>query len=124
MIRVDMRCHIGSYLWLGFLCISLTATAQTPVADTASYKSIVAGPVYQRSSFYQWLWGRNHRVEWTTPVRVPVLLLDTAFGGLIPYKTGGGNESRSLRLYTKEGKEYTLRSINKSREDVIPPRFK
>ena len=119
-----MRCHIGSYLWLGLLCVSLHSTAQTPVADTAAYKSVVAGPTYQRSSFYQWLWGRNHRAEWTTLVRVPVLLLDTAFGGLIPYKTGGGNESKSLRLQTKEGKEYTLRSINKSREDVIPPRFK
>ena len=119
-----MRCHVRSYLSLGLLCISLNSTAQTPVADTATYKCVVAGPAYKRPSFYQWLWGRNHRVEWTTPVRVPVLKLDTAFGGLVPYKIGGGNESKSLRLRTKEGKEYTLRSINKSRDDVIPPAVK
>ncbi|AEW02160.1 hypothetical protein Niako_5930 [Niastella koreensis GR20-10] len=117
--------HVRSYiLWLGLLCISLKTTAQTPVADTATNKCIAAGPVYKRPHFYQWLWGRNHRIEWATPVCVPVLLLDTAFGRLIPYKVGGGNESKSLRLRTKEGKEYALRSINKSRKEVIPPRVK
>jgi len=100
------------------------ATAQHPVADTASYKTVIAGPAYKRPPGFQRLWGRNHRVEWTTPVRVPVLKLDTVFGGLIPYKSGGGNESKSLRLHTKEGKEYSLRSINKSRTEVIPPQFK
>ncbi|MBO9199366.1 MULTISPECIES: BamA/TamA family outer membrane protein [Niastella] len=116
-----MRNPVIPYLWLWLLFISLNSTAQTPVADTATYKCVAAGPAYKRPSFYQWLWGRNHRVEWITPIRVPVLKLDTAFGGLIPYKTGGGNESKSLRLRTKEGKEYVLRSINKSREEVIPP---
>ena len=119
-----MHCRVRSYLWLGLFCISLTATAQTPVADTATKKCIAAAPAYKRPPFYQWLWGRNHRVEWTTPVCVPIILLDTAFGGLIPYRIGGGNESRSLRLRTKEGKEYTLRSINKSRREVIPPPVK
>ena len=95
-----------------------------PVSDTATNKCVAGGPAYKRPSFYQWLWGRNHRVEWATPVCVSVLHLDTAYGGLIPYKIGGGNESKSLRLHTKEGKEYTLRSINKSRKGVIPPRVK
>ncbi|OQP46871.1 hypothetical protein A4H97_04945 [Niastella yeongjuensis] len=85
---------------------------------------MAAGSAYSRPSFYRWLWGSNHRTEWATPIRVPVLYLDTAFGGLIPYKNGGGNESKSLRLQTKEGKEYTLRSINKSRKDVIPPQVR
>jgi hypothetical protein len=115
-----MHCLVRSYICLGLVCITLKATAQTPVTDTTAYKSIVAAPAYKRPPFYQWLWGSNHRIEWTTPVRVPVLQLDTAFGGLTPYKIGGGNESKSLRLRTKYGKEYVLRSINKSRKDVIP----
>ena len=119
-----MRCHIRSYLCLGLIIISLNSTAQLLEGDTITHKQVVAGPEYQRPPFYQKLWGRNHRVEWTTPVRVPILMLDTAFGGLIPYKTGGGNESKSLRLHTKEGKEYALRSINKSRSAVIPPHLK
>jgi hypothetical protein len=119
-----MRCHVRSYIQLGLICISLNAEAQLLEADTATYKRVVAGPEYKRPSSFQKYWGRNHRVEWTTPVRVPVLKLDTAYGGLIPYKIGGGNESKSLRLHTKDGKEYALRSINKSRSEVIPPNLR
>src|SRR6476469_10108450 len=95
--------------------------AQKPT-DSA-YKIIAAGN-YQRSSFHQKLWGRNRRVEWTTRVRVPLLYLDSAFGGLHPYQQGGGNETKSLRLRSSDGKEFALRSINKSREDVVLPEYK
>ncbi|OQP65908.1 hypothetical protein A3860_15055 [Niastella vici] len=116
--------HVRSYIHLWLILVSLNSTAQQLAADTATHKLIAASPVYQRPPLFQKLWGRNHRVEWATPVCVPILKLDTAYGGLIPYKIGGGNESKSLRLHTKEGKEYVLRSINKSRTEVIPPGFK
>jgi hypothetical protein len=119
-----MRCFVRSYISLGLVWVTLNATAQQTVADTATNKVIAAGPEYKRGSLYQKLWGRNYRVEWTTPVRVPVLKLDTAFGGLIPYKAGGGNESKSLRLRSASGNEYALRSIRKSREEVIPDNIK
>jgi hypothetical protein len=115
-----MRCFVRSYISLGLLFISLNATAQQPVADTV----IVAGPEYKKSKSYQKKWGRNHRVEWLTPVHVPVLKLDTAYGGLTPYKAGGGNESKSLKLRSRSGNEYALRSIRKSRDEVIPDNLK
>jgi hypothetical protein len=121
-----MRCFVRSYIHLGLILVSLNATAQQVVKDTTVTKTVTvaAGPEYNKGRFYQKLWGRNHRVEWTTPVRVPVLKLDTAFGGLIVYEAGGGNESRSLKLRTNSGKEYALRSINKSREEVLPDNLK
>ncbi|WP_205511620.1 ShlB/FhaC/HecB family hemolysin secretion/activation protein [Longitalea arenae] len=120
-----MRCYVRSYIYLGLiLLMTLNAKAQSKRADTAAFKQVVAGPAYKRPAMYQKLWGRNHRVEWTTPVRVPVLNLDTAFGGLIPYEAAGGHESRSLKLRSKNGKEYALRSINKSRDEVIPDNLK
>ena len=97
--------------------------AQPVPADSGSYKMIAAGPQYVRPASFQHWWGKNRRTEWTTVVRVPVIHLDTTFGGLIAYKTGGGNETRSLKLKSATGKEYALRSINKSRKDVIPPYF-
>jgi hypothetical protein len=107
--------------------ITLNAKAQSNGADTIAFKTdttkfklVAAGPEYKRTQSFQKRWGRNHRVEWATPVRVPVLKLDTAYGGLTPYEAAGGNESRSVRMRSKDGKEYTLRSINKSREEVIP----
>jgi hypothetical protein len=82
---------------------------------------MIARPIPHRSAFYEWLWGHNNRVEWNTAVDVPVLWLDTAYGGLHPYKMGGGNETKSLRLRAVNGKEFVLRSINKRRDDVVPP---
>ncbi len=91
---------------------------------TSTYKIVIAGPEYDRPKSFQKLWGINRRKEWTTPVSVPVLWLDSVYGGLQPYKVGGGNETRSLRLRSAQGKEFALRSINKSRQDVVPPVMK
>ncbi len=96
-----------------------------------SYSSIVfsqdtlvkAGPQYGTSSFHQWKWGKHYRKEWVTPVRVPFLNLDTIGGGLIPYEAGGGRQSKSLRLRNGQGKEYVLRSIDKSFSGALPEIF-
>lgn len=85
---------------------------------------VVAGKEYKRSGFFQLLWGKNRRREWLAPTKVPVVFLDTVHGGLTPYQRGGGNESKSLRLTSAQGKEYTMRSLNKSRKDVIPKKLR
>lgn len=93
-------------------------------ADTLNpYKIISAGPEYKRTSFYQWLWGKNYRKEWTMPVKVPVVLLDTLKGGITPYKAGGGNQTKSLHSRTKTEKEYSFRSVNKTLGKVLPAEF-
>ncbi len=95
--------------------LSLTAQTQNVV---------VAGPQYKRSSFHQWLYGRHYRKEWNTPVSVPALLLDTAMGvGLKPYQEGGGRQSKTLRLHDPNGKEYVMRSLDKSFGRALPPIF-
>jgi hypothetical protein len=57
--------------------------------------------------------GSNYRKEWKTPIRVPVLHMETEKGGLTPVKRGGGKQTRSLRVADPTGKEYNLRSIQK-----------
>jgi hypothetical protein len=104
--------------------IFLTEVCIAQNQDSSVNKVVAAGPEYKKPKFFQTLWGRNRRVEWTTPVRVPVVYLDTIYGGLHPYQQGGGNETKSLRLTNADGKEFTLRSINKSRDDVVAPEFK
>src|SRR5437868_6550441 len=89
-------------------------------ADT----TVIAGKEYAKPRLHQLLWGKNCRAEWTTPVKVPVLLLDKIYGGLTPFKVGGGNETKTLQLKDPDGKQYTLRSINKSRAEVVEPIFK
>ncbi|MDQ6763872.1 MAG: outer membrane protein assembly factor, partial [Bacteroidota bacterium] len=113
------------YIWLLPVIFFSTASAQDKqTGDTsAKYKIISAGPQYKRSGWHQLLWGKNYRKEWTTPVRLPVFLLENEKGGLIPEKEGGGHQTTSLHLKTKEDKNYSLRSVDKRLGKVLPKEF-
>jgi hypothetical protein len=105
--------------------IASIVCAQQPASDsiTPKFKVISAGPQYKRSAWHNFFWGTNYRKEWSTPISLPVLLLDSAKGGLIPIKEGGGHQTTSLHLETKDGKTYTLRSVDKKLGKVLPPAF-
>jgi len=55
--------------------------------------------------------GEQYRKAWSTPVKVPVMYLDTLFGGVTIEKEGGGKQTHSLKLKTKNDIELTLRSV-------------
>lgn len=109
----------------GFL-VAPTALAQKDnAADTVrKYKIISAGPQYKRSGWHQFLFGKNYREEWSTPVALPFFLLDRARGGLREDKLGGGHQTTSLHLEDKNGQKYTLRSVDKRLGKVLPENFK
>ena len=101
------------------------ACAQQLNGDSANtkFKLVSVGPQYKRSAWHNFFWGTNYRKEWSTPVNLPVLLLDSTNGGLTPVKEGGGHQTSSLHLETKDGKTYTLRSVDKKLGKVLPPAF-
>lgn len=82
--------------------------------------TVAANPDYEASKVKEFFLGEHHREAWTTPIKMPVLDLATEKDGLIPYRLGGGKQTTSLRLRNEEGREYTLRSINKNPELVLP----
>lgn len=111
----------GVYILFFFIFYAQLICAQKVFeAPVDGFKEVKAGPQYKRSSFYQWLMGKNYRKEWSTDVKVPVMLLDTAKGGLTPYKTGGGHQTKSLHVKTKADKEYALRTVDKTLGKVLP----
>lgn len=112
--------HISKLYVSLLLFASPGLKAQYQAASQPDSIIVQAGEEYRKSRIYQLFWGSNWRDEWTAQVKVPVVCLDTLYGGLTPYKKGGGNETSSLRLRTSSGKEYVIRSINKSRKDVTP----
>src|SRR5215510_2579691 len=57
--------------------------------------------------------GSNYRQEWNASIRVPVIDLSKEKGGLTPTKKGGGRQTKSLRLEDAEGRQYTIRSVQK-----------
>ena len=70
--------------------------------------------------FHRYVFGENYRKEYAEKTKVPVLRISEIAGGLKATQRGGGNQSRSLRLEDKNGKEYALRSVEKFPEVLLP----
>jgi hypothetical protein len=85
-----------------------------------------AHPAYEHNSaLYNFFFGENYRAEWAAPVKLPVFRMSEMKGGTLkPEKLGGGYQSTSLRFEdTVTGKEYTLRTVEKSTDLVVPLPF-
>jgi hypothetical protein len=73
----------------------------------------IAGKEYAAGGLKRLFFGAHYRDSWTANVRVPYLDLDTTFGGLTPYKKGGGRQTKSLKFNAANGRRYVFRSVNK-----------
>ncbi|HEY8401897.1 MAG TPA: hypothetical protein VIK89_11580 [Cytophagaceae bacterium] len=89
-----------------------------------STRIVKATEKYEVGKFKKLLFGNHYREAWITPIEVQVLDLKNERGGLIPYGKGGGKQSVSLKAKNPEGKEYVLRSINKTPIKLIPKHFR
>src|SRR4051794_28318804 len=112
--RLDMKLAI-CYLSL-FILPAFVIAQKTTVVDSTEpgFRTVIPGPQYDRNGFHNFLWGKHYRKEWTTPVKVPVINLDTVAGGLTPTEQGGGRQTKTLRLKDANGKQYVLRSVDKT----------
>src|SRR3712207_5898989 len=70
------------------------------------------------SVFQQFFLGTNYRAVWSTPVKAPVLRLSQT--GLTIEELGGGQQTKSLQLADKEGREWALRSVDKDVTFALP----
>ena len=64
--------------------------------------------------------GENYRDVWNVDIDLDVLLLDEIEGGLKPIRQGGGLQTTSLRLENPEGRQWVLRSVDKSVNKLVP----
>ncbi|MDZ4702192.1 MAG: BamA/TamA family outer membrane protein [Rhodothermales bacterium] len=99
-----------------------------PSAEATSYpdytdstQTLAANPNYKKGPLHELLLGRHNRDVWALPVTVPYLDLGREAGGLTPMKRGGGMQTFSLRLLGADGREYSLRSIDKDPSVSLPP---
>ncbi|SMC95012.1 BamA/TamA family outer membrane protein [Pedobacter africanus] len=100
------------------LMVSLLTRAQDSI-DVRIY------PKYDSvGKFHRFLFGENYRKEYALPVKVPVIRISVIKGGLTPTQRGGGNQSHSLRLVDRQGKEWVLRSVEKFPEILLPAIFR
>ena len=90
--------------------------------DFREYDSILVATstLYHGNWLKETMQGSNYRSAWETPVKIPIVFLDTLKGGLKVVKEGGGSQTHSLRLQNPAGITYTLRSINKDPGSHVP----
>jgi hypothetical protein len=80
-----------------------------------------ASEKYDKTSGFKRLFlGNNYRKEWAAKVHMKVFDLHKEKGGMTIQSLGGGKQTTSLRLKDKQGKEWTLRTIDKNPENAIP----
>jgi hypothetical protein len=114
----------------------LSVHAQENISDVDTSRSVRTTPVYggkvtraaglqySASAWKKLWWGEHYRREWVTPVSFPVLNISNTYGGLVPLKMGGGHQTKTLRLMSPAGKEYVLRTIDKSLDVLVPDYLK
>lgn len=111
-----------------FPLVSLANPGDDKKSDTPATDSVVrpASMKYFRMNFLKRLFlGRNYRKEWETPVKMQVFDVRTAKGGLKPDELGGGQQTKSLRLKDKDGKEWVLRTVDKEvTDEAVQPVFR
>ena len=59
---------------------------------------IAASFLYKANTIKTVMQGEQYRKAWETPVKVPIVFLDTLFGGVTITKQGGGKQTHSLKL--------------------------
>lgn len=85
----------------------------------SSFPKITTTAIYSKkqthkNGFYKFLFGQHYRKQYSTPITVQTVTIDTLFGGLKPKRAGGGHQSKSLQLVDNNGKEYVMRALKKS----------
>lgn len=86
--------------------------------------SIYSADLTKKSKFYKFLWGQHYRAYYSLPIEAKSVKLDTLFGGVKPTISGGGNQSESLRLVDKNGKDYVMRALKKNATRFLQSAFR
>jgi len=76
--------------------------------------SVYTAEQTEKSDFFKSIWGDHYRDVYSKKIKVKVATLDTLYGGLEIVRAGGGHQTRSLRLKTKDGRELNMRALKKS----------
>lgn len=93
--------------------------AEVNFKDYDSVK-VIPSMLYKGNAVKKLMQGDNYRDTWATPVTIPVLFLDTLKGGMKFVKEGGGHQTHSLRFKSPDGTLYSMRSVNKDPQPLVP----
>lgn len=78
---------------------------------------------FTRGGFGRLILGEHYRKAYNAKIPTPLLDLPSFKDGIVPIKKGGGYQTNSLRLEAGDGKQYTMRSIDKDPSRTVPYPF-
>ena len=111
-------------LLLLLLSSVLSSIAQTSVSSNSSFPDSTIVQVHASynngNAIHRKLFGENFRKEWASKVKLPLIDITKIEGGLSPLKFGGGMETKSIRMEDKTGKEWVIRSVEKTPDKLLP----
>ena len=99
--------------WKAALVSMLLAPMPLHRAAAQNVVRITPAPEYEAGPVKETFLGRGWRDLWTTRLLVPVFDIGSYAGGLTVTKRGGGNQTKTLRFATTDGREILFRSVNK-----------
>lgn len=105
----------------------LTGSVHEPITQVRQQKgfppvtkaSIYAKEEVKKSKLYRAVWGGHYRNLYGREVAVPTVSLDTLQGGVVPLRSGGGQQTKSLRLRDHKGREFVMRALRKNTAKFI-----
>ena len=98
---------------LAFSCLMVLPWHSAAQAVGCDTWVMAAGEQYRAGAFHRLTLGQHYRDLWTTPIEVECLDLSTFAGGIIPFDTGGGLQTSTLKFLGADGREYSFRSVDK-----------
>lgn len=83
---------------------------------------ISASDQYKKTptKFARWILGQNYRTTWNQPVTFKIFNINKEQGGFKIKSLGGGKQTKSLKLEDKNGKEWSIRTLEKDPEKALP----
>lgn len=115
-----MKAFINLF-FAGLLIFASGETLAQGSAGTADSIIVRIMPRYDSvGKAHRKIFGENYRHEYATATKLPVIKVSQIAGGLKAFELGGGNQTRSVRLRDAAGNEWTLRSVEKFPEVLIP----
>lgn len=116
-----------TFTLLACVAMGCTVAAQQhsfPIARADSISIRVHPSFDDVGKFHRFLFGENYRKDWATEVRLPWIRVSEFMGGLKALELGGGFQTQSLRMVDSLGREWTLRSVEKSPEKILPDQIR
>lgn len=114
-------------IWAAYIFFIYVVFLNNPAA--AQHSHIISNDTVEVSllakydsvgTLHRKVFGENYRKEYAYKTKIPVIYISRINGGLKPIQRGGGFQTRSLRLEDQQGREWSLRSIEKYPEILLP----